>query len=143
MPKGDDGVLTLTVKMKVSPEPDSEEKLINLMQRYRDALNYSIRRISENKALTLSKAHKLLYNTLREKFNLPSRIAGDCYREALAITKSWLRNQSRGEIPKAKNLRIWLSNKLSYRVKGDYVEIIGGLKLRIIGWDRRYDSYPN
>jgi IS605 OrfB family transposase len=30
-----------------------------------------------------------------------------------------------------------------YRVKDGYVEIIGGVKLKIIGWDRRYDDYEN
>jgi len=30
-----------------------------------------------------------------------------------------------------------------YRVKEGYVEIIGGFKLKIIGWDRRYDQYEN
>jgi len=30
-----------------------------------------------------------------------------------------------------------------YRVKDGYVEIIGGVKLKIIGWDRRYDGYEN
>jgi len=143
MHSGDDGVLTLTIKMKVSPEPDLKEKLINLMQRYGDALNYSIRKIIENKALTLSKAHKLLYNTLKEKYSLPSKIAQDCYREALAIAKSWLRNSNRGEAPKARKLRIWLTYNKGYRVKGEYVEILGSFKLRIVGWDRRYDSYTN
>jgi len=143
MSSGNDGVLTLTIKMKVSPEPGSQEKLLNLMQRYRDALNYSIRKIIENKTLSLSKAHKLLYNILKEKYNLPSRIAQDCCREALTIAKSWLRNENRGKVPKAKNLSIWLTYTYSYRVKGEYVEIIGGFRLRIIGWDKRYDSYPN
>jgi len=30
MSSGNDGVLTLTIKMKVSPEPDSEEKINKL-----------------------------------------------------------------------------------------------------------------
>jgi hypothetical protein len=30
-----------------------------------------------------------------------------------------------------------------YRVKEGCVEIIGGIKLRIIGLDRRYDQYEN
>ena len=30
-----------------------------------------------------------------------------------------------------------------YRVKDGYVEIIGGIKLKIIGRDRRYDQYEN
>jgi len=136
-------LLTLTIKMMVSPEPGSYRELVDLMKRYKDALNHSIRVIIENKALTLSKAHKLLYSTLRERFNLPSRIAQDCYRGALAIAKSWLRNPSRGRVPTAKNPRIWLVHGYSYRVRGEHVELFGGLKLRIIGWDKRYDNYSN
>jgi len=143
MSSGCEGALTLTIKMRVSPEPDSYQELLDLMKRYRDALNYSIRAIIESKALSLSKAHALLYNTLKEKFNLPSRIAQNCYREALTIAKSWLRNKSRGRVPTAKNLRIWLTHGYSYRVNGDSVELIGGLKLKVIGWDKRYDGYPN
>ena len=69
MSPGDEGVLTLSIKMKVSPEPDSSQ-LLDLMKRYRDALNYSIRAIIEKEALSLSKVHKLLYNDLKEKYNL-------------------------------------------------------------------------
>jgi len=140
---GNEGVLTLTVKMWVSPEPSSHQELLGLLKRYRDALNYSIRVIIENKALSLGKAHRLLYSTLKEKFGLPSKLAQDCYREALTIAKSWLRNPNRGRVPTAKNLKIWLTHGYSYRVNGDRVELIGGLKLKVIGWDRRYDGYPN
>jgi putative transposase len=59
-----EGVLTLTVKMRVSPEPASYQELIGLMRRYREALNYAIRVVIENRALSLGKAHRLLYNTL-------------------------------------------------------------------------------
>ena len=31
----------------------------------------------------------------------------------------------------------------SYWIRDGYVEIIGGIKLKIIGWDRRYDQYEN
>ncbi len=30
-----------------------------------------------------------------------------------------------------------------YRIKEGYVEIIGGIRLKIIGWDKRYDGYEN
>ena len=143
MSSGNEGLLTLTIKMRVSPEPEYEKELINLMKRYREALNYSIKVIIKNKSLSLGKVHKLLYNILKEKYDLPSKIAIDCYREAIAIAKSWLRNQNRGKIPKTKTPRIWLTHKQSYRIKDSYVEILGGYKLRIIGWDRRYDKYPN
>ena len=46
-------------------------------------------------------------------------------------------------MPRAKAPRIWLTNKLSYRVKDGYVELLGGYKLKIIGWDKRYDDYSN
>ncbi|MCC6028316.1 MAG: RNA-guided endonuclease TnpB family protein, partial [Archaeoglobus sp.] len=140
---GDEGLLTLTIKMRVSPEPKSGEELISLMKRYREALNYAIKVVIENKALSLGKAHKLLYSVLKERYGLPSKVAQDRYREAITVAKSWLRNPKRGKIPKVKTLKLWLTQGQSYRVKDNYVELIGGFKLEITGWDRRYDSYPN
>jgi transposase, IS605 OrfB family, central region len=140
---GGEGALTVTVRMKVSPEPESEQALLDFLRRYRDALNYSIRVIIASKALSLGKAHRLLYKELRERYGLPSNIAIGCYREAIAIAKSWLRNQRRGKVPIPRRLNIWLKHKLGYRVKGDHVELAGGYRLRVIGWDRRYDDFPN
>jgi IS605 OrfB family transposase len=143
MPAGGEGALTLTVMMKVSPEPESEQTVLDLLRRYRDALNYSIRVIIANKALSLGKAHKLLYKELRERYGLSSTIAVGCYRDAIAIAKSWLRNPKRGKVPTVKSLRMWLRSEDGYRVKGDRVELIGGYRFKVIGWDRRYDNYPN
>jgi len=143
LPAGGEGELTLTVRVRVSPEPEQQQAVLGLMRRYRDALNYSIRVIIANKALSLGKAHKLLYNDLRERHGLPSKIAQDCYREAIAIAKSWLRNPRRGNKPTLKSLSMWLTHELGYRVKGDRVELAGGYRLRIIGWDRRYDDFPS
>jgi IS605 OrfB family transposase len=143
MPAGGEGALTVTVRVRVSPEPEGEQAILDLMRRYRDALNYSIRAIIASKALSLTKAHKLLYNTLRERYGLPSKIAQGCYREAIAIAKSWLKNPKRGEVPTAKRLSVWLTHEQGYRIKGDSVELIGGYRLRVIGWNRKYDSYPS
>jgi len=139
----DAGVLTLTVRMTVSPKPETSQALQDLSRRYRDALNYAIKAIIENKALSIGRAHGLLYNVLRELFDLPSRVAVDCYREALAIARSWLNNPGRGGIPRVKSLRIWLTPDLSYRVKDGCIELPGGLELEVVGWDRRYDGYPS
>ncbi|TDA25696.1 MAG: hypothetical protein DSN99_07785 [Archaeoglobi archaeon] len=140
---GSEGFLTLTIRMRVRPEPECEEELVDLLKRYRDALNHSVEKILEEKATSLSKAHALLYRELKEAFHLPSRIAMDCYREALSIAKSWLSNPNKGTMPKAKTLRLWLTPGLSYRIEGNYVEVLGGYRLRIAGWDRRYDQYPS
>jgi len=102
MSAGDEGELTLTVRVRVSPEPEGQQALLDLMRRYRDALNYSVRAVIANRALSLSRAHKLLYKDLKERYGLPSRVAQDCYREAIAIAKSWLRNPRRGNKPTAR-----------------------------------------
>ncbi|ESQ24316.1 MAG: hypothetical protein JCHSAcid_13100 [uncultured Acidilobus sp. JCHS] len=125
MSAGGEGELTLTVRMRVSPEPEQRQAILDLMRRYRDALNYSVRVIIANRALSLTKAHKLLYNDLRERYGLPSRIAQDCYREAIAIAKAWLRNPKRGDMPTVKSLSMWLTHEQDYRVKGGYVELAG------------------
>jgi IS605 OrfB family transposase len=143
MPSGGEGALTLTIKMRVSPEPGQYQALLDLMKRYRDALNHTVRVAIENKALSLGKAHELLYSVLKERYGLPSKVAQDCYREAIAIAKSWLSNPNRGRVPKARTPRLWLTHRYSYRVKDGYVEILGGYKLEIAGWDMRYDSYPS
>jgi hypothetical protein len=38
---------------------------------------------------------------------------------------------------------MWLYPGQSYWIRDGYIEIAGGIKLRIIGWDRRYDGYEN
>jgi hypothetical protein len=43
---GSEGFLTLTIKMRVRPEPECEEELVDLLKRYRDALNHSVEKIS-------------------------------------------------------------------------------------------------
>jgi len=75
MSSGDEGLLTLTIKMRVSPEPSLFKELVSLMKRYREALNHAIKVVIENKALSLGKAHKLLYSILKERYGLPSKIA--------------------------------------------------------------------
>jgi len=54
MPAGGEGELTLTVRMRVSPEPESQQALLDLMRRYRDALNYSVRAIIASSALSIT-----------------------------------------------------------------------------------------
>ncbi|MFP3231130.1 MAG: hypothetical protein RXR70_00625, partial [Acidilobus sp.] len=128
MPTGGEGELTVTVRVRVSPEPEGQQAVLDLLRRYRDALNYSIRAIIASRALSLTKAHRLLYSDLKERYGLPARIAQDCYREAIAIAKSWLKNPKRGDIPTAKRLSVWLVHGLGYRVKGDRVELAGSYR---------------
>jgi IS605 OrfB family transposase len=139
MPAGDEGALTLSIRMRVSPEPAG----IELLKRYNVALNYAINKILSLNLKTIRDVHNALYRELREWFGLPSRIAVDCYRDALANARAWRRNPYMGKRPRVKKLSMLLHPGSGYRVEDGYVEIIGGIKLRIIGWDRRYDQYEN
>jgi len=139
MPAVDEGVLTLSVAVRVSPEPAGLE----LLKTYRTALNYALNRILSLNLKTIKDVHRTLYRELVEWFGLPSRVAVDCYRDALANAKAWRSNPSRGRRPRVEKLSMLLHQGSGYRVKDGYVEIIGGVKLRVIGWDRRYDSYPS
>jgi putative transposase len=137
MPAGGEGLLTLSIAMRVSPEPAG----IELLRRYNVALNYTINKILSLSLRSIGRVHNALYRELREWFDLPSRIAIDCYRDALA--KAWRNNPRKGRRPRVRKLSMLLHQGSGYRVKEGYVEIIGGVKLKIIGWDRRYNSYEN
>jgi IS605 OrfB family transposase len=139
MPAGDEGALTLSIRMRVSPEPAG----IEILKRYNVALNYAINKILRLDLRSIGSVHNALYRELREWFGLPSRIAVDCYRDALANARAWRRNPYRGRRPRVKKLSMLLHLGSGYRIEDGYVEIIGGIKLSIIGWDRRYDQYEN
>ena len=116
---------------------------MELLKTYRTALNYALNRILSLNLKTIKDVHKALYRELIEWFGLPSRVAVDCYRDALANANAWRSNPSRGRRPRVKKLSMLLHQGSGYRIRDGYVEIVGGVRLRIIGWDRRYDSYPS
>jgi len=137
MASGVEGVLTLSIAVRVSPEPEAVE----LLRRYRIALNYAMNKIfSLNLNLkTIEEVHRELYRGLREWFGLSSRITVDCYRDAIANARAWRNNPKKGRRPRVKKLSMLLHPGSGYRIKEGYVEIIERIKLKIIGWDRRYD----
>ena len=90
MPAADEGVLTLSVSVRVSPEPAGVE----LLKTYRTALNYALNRILSLNLKTIKDVHRTLYKELVEWFGLPSRVAVDCYRDALANANAWRSNPS-------------------------------------------------
>jgi hypothetical protein len=139
MASGSEGALTISIGMKVSPEPEA----IELLRRYNVALNYAINRILSLDLRSIGRVHNALYIELREWLGLPSRVAIDCYRDAIANANAWRNNPRKGRRPRVKKLSMLLHPGSGYRVKEGYVEIIGGVKLKIIGWDGRYDGYEN
>jgi len=59
---GDEGLLTLSIGMWVSPEPEAVE----LLRRYMIALNYAMNKIFSLNLKTIKDAHRELYRELRE-----------------------------------------------------------------------------
>jgi hypothetical protein len=139
MASGGEGLLTISIGMVVSPEPEA----IELLRRYNVALNYAINKILRQDLRSFGRVHNALYRELREWFDLPSRVAINCYRDAIANANAWRNNPKKGRRPRVKKLSMLLHQDSGYRIKEGYVEIIGGIRLKIIGWDRRYDDYEN
>jgi len=98
------GLLTLSIGTMVSPESGA----IELLRRYNVALNYAISKILSLDLRSVGRVHSALYRGLREWFDLPSRVAIDCYRDVLANAMSWRNNPRRGRKPKVKKLSMLL-----------------------------------
>jgi len=123
----------------VEPTPE----LIELLKRYRDGLNLAIRWAVEwaranGRLPTLSETHKALYELLKA-VGLPSIIATTCYREALAVAKSYLAKGARGRTPVERKLHVRLRRD-AYSVRDGYLYVTGGYKARIIGVEERYEE---
>jgi len=131
--------LIATVKAKVDPTPE----LIELLKRYRDGLNLAIRwAVEEARARgrlpTLSEIYRAIYEPLKA-IGLPPKIAAECYREALAVVKSYITNGASGKTPVVKTLHMWLRRD-AYSVRDGYLYVAGGYRARIIGVEERYEE---
>jgi hypothetical protein len=80
-----EGALTISIGVRVSPEPGA----IELLKRYNVALNYAINKILRLDLKKIGEVHNALYRELREWFGLPPILAKDCYRDALANANAW------------------------------------------------------
>jgi len=93
----------------------------------------------------LGKVHEELYKRLREEYNLPSKVAEDCYRDALSVYKGWYNNPRRGRFPRVYRPTVWLTPKASYNVDFEAmtVRIASVGDLQILGYPRNLGEYAN
>jgi len=106
-----------TVSMKIAVL----DSLLALANNYVKALRFVLFWLKENvpnpeEKGVLSKVHEALYEKLREEYNLPSKVAEDCYRDALSIYKGWYNNPRGGRFPGVYKPTVWLTPKASYNV---------------------------
>ncbi|MFP3346701.1 MAG: RNA-guided endonuclease TnpB family protein [Sulfolobaceae archaeon] len=133
-----------TVSMKIAVS----DSLLALVNNYVKALRFTLFWLGENvpnpeEKGVLGKVHEALYEKLREEYNLPSKVAEDCYREALATYKGWYNNPKKGRFPRVYKPTVWLTPKASYNVDFDKMNVriasIG--ELPILGYPRNLKEY--
>jgi transposase, IS605 OrfB family, central region len=133
-----------TVSMKIA----LSEPLLALINNYVKALRFTLFWLKENvpnpnERGVLGKVHEVLYEKLKEEFNLPSKVAQDCYREALATYKGWYNNPRKGRFPRVYKPTVWLTPKASYNVDFEAmtVRITSVGELPILGYPRNLKDY--
>jgi hypothetical protein len=140
----DNKAIRATVSMKIV----FSKPLLALVNNYVKALRFTLFWLKENvpnpnEKGVLSKVHEELYEKLREEFNLPSKVAEDCYREALSVNKSWYNNPKKGKFPRVYKPTVWLTPRASYSVDFEAmtVRIASVGELPILGHPRNLKDY--
>ncbi|MDT7864991.1 MAG: RNA-guided endonuclease TnpB family protein [Thermoproteota archaeon] len=138
---------TNAIRATVSMNIALTNSLLVFSKNYLEALRYVLywlkeKRINPNKRNILSIIHKALYNTLKS-YNLSSKIAEDCYRNAISIYKGWYNNPNKGRFPRIFKPTIWLTPKLSYTVNFNdmFVKISKIGEFKILGYPKNYKEY--
>jgi IS605 OrfB family transposase len=123
------------------------ESLLVFSKNYLEGIRYVLywlkeKRINPNKRNILSIVHKELYKELKE-FNLPSKVAENCYRNAISIYKGWYNNPNKGRFPRVYKPTVWLTPKQSYTVNFNemFVKISKVGEFKIIGYPRNLKEY--
>ncbi|ARM76143.1 RNA-guided endonuclease TnpB family protein [Acidianus manzaensis] len=146
MAKGGKNPIRATVSMKIGVS----EPLLALSRNYVKALKFVLfwlkeRNVNPKEKGILQLIHQELYEKIREEFQLPSKIAEDCYRDALAIYKGWYNNTNKGRFPWVHKPTVWLSPRLSYSLNLEKmgVKIASVGELPILGYPRNLSSYKD
>ena len=133
-----------TVSMKIA----LSEPLLALVNNYVKAIRFTLFWLKENvpnpeEKGVLGKVHEELYEKLREEYNLPSKVAEDCYRDAISIYKGWYNNPKKGRFPRVYKPTVWLTPKATYNVDFERmnVRIASVGELLILGYPRNLKEY--
>ena len=85
--------MTVTAKIQISVDADSKVLLDETMSVYSDACNYVSDYVFRTHDLKQFSLNKVLYSTLREKFELKSQMAQSVFKTVIARYKTILENQ--------------------------------------------------
>ncbi len=123
--------------------------LLALSNHYVKALRHVLFWLKENKVnpnkKVLQLVHQELYEKLREEFSLPSKVAEECYRNAISMYKGWFNNPKKRRFPRVYKPTVWLTPKLSYSIDFEkmIVRIASVGELPILGYPRNLFFYKD
>ena len=136
----------ITVQMKVAPSHEVK----HLAYVYTRAKQLIVNWLVENKPSfkdgneLLSIIHHEWYEKLKQ-MGLKSRLAEDCYRDAMNVYTSWLENPNKNKSkPKIKSVSVILTHKASYNLNLKRMKLsILGFKTPILGYSRTLIQYKD
>jgi len=136
----------VTVQMKVAPS----HEVIHLAYLYTKAKQTVVNWLIETKPSFKSEkellniSHHEWYEKLKQ-IGLPSRLALDCYRDAVNVYLSWLENPNRNKSkPRIKSVSVILTPKASYNLNLNKMRLsILGHKTLILGYSRTLSLYKD
>jgi IS605 OrfB family transposase len=138
---------THAIRATVSMNIAIFESLLVFSKNYLEGIRYVLywlkeKGINPNKRNILSIVHEELYKELKE-FELPSKVAENCYRNAISIYKGWYNNPKKGRFPRVYKPTVWLTPKQSYTVNFNemFVKISKVGEFKIIGYPRNLKEY--
>jgi len=117
------------------------EPLLVLVNNYVRAIRFTLFWLKENvenpkEKGVLGRVHGELYTRLRGEYNLPSKVAEDCYRDALSVYKGWYNNPRRGRFPRVYKPTVWLTPKASYNLDFERMTVriasVGELSIMVV-----------
>jgi predicted transposase len=113
-----DAMLTYSAAIKPVHEGD-DSLLVDLLERYREAVNAASKLQFEDKLMGLTELHNAFYYEAREKFpDVPSQVVIKAEQESIACYRSMKSNKKAPKKPfEKRNLSLRLDKRISSRTK--------------------------
>ncbi|WP_084019888.1 hypothetical protein [Vulcanisaeta thermophila] len=123
------------------------QSIVDMAQRYMNGKRLVLWWLLETSKtkISISAVHAVWYQRLKE-MGLNPALARDCYRDAYAVYKGWVRNPKKGRFPILRKVSVWLSPGQTYKIdlKNKKAMIRLGnewIEVPIIGWPKTLEEY--
>ena len=134
--------MTITAKIQISVTSEDKILLDKTMSAYTDACNYVSKYVFRTHDLGQFSLNKVLYHTIREKFNLRSNMAQSVLKTVIARYKTILKNQKKWIKPSFKKPQydlIW-NNDYSLKQNCFSVNTLNG-RIKLPYFDKGMSKY--